>query len=98
MTSMGSDPNRFPRVFLLGVNQEALNSPAYLQELVRLLSQSSSDEESGTQTVCTNAVANENCDLTESFKKSMIAENGGLYPREFYGLKVSFIIAESSRR
>lgn len=51
MTSMGSDPNRFPRVFLLGVNQEALNSPAYLQELVRLLSQSSSDEESGTDSL-----------------------------------------------
>lgn len=49
------------------------------------------------QAVCTNAVANENCDLTESFKNSMIAENDGLYPREFYGLKVSFIIAESSR-
>lgn len=49
------------------------------------------------QTVCTNAVANENCDLTESFKNSTIAENDGLYPREFYGLKASFIIAESSR-
>lgn len=96
MASMGSGLNRFQWVFLLSVNQEALNHPVYLQELVRLFSQSSSDEQSNA--VCTNAVATEqeNYDLTESFKNCMITENDGPYPRELYSFKVSFIIAESS--
>lgn len=46
MTPMGSDPNRFQGVFWLSVDQEVLNNPAYLQELVRIFSQSSSDEQS----------------------------------------------------
>lgn len=49
------------------------------------------------QAVCTNAVAREeeSHDLTESFKNGMITEDDGPYPREFYSLNVSFIIAES---
>lgn len=50
-------------------------------------------------TDCTNVVETEeeNCDLTESFKNSMNTEKAGPWPKEFCILKVSFVVAETSR-
>lgn len=50
-------------------------------------------------TDCTNVVETEqeNTDLTESFKNSMNTEKAGPWPKEFCILKVSFVVAETSR-